>query len=253
MSQVPSERDVVSTQPTSSPYTHVVFPQRALYTVPEHEMESPAGPTAAPCSSAVVPDPGAIPMSQLVYIRESSFSSTRSQGYGPEAWYPQKMQRHENWNRHHQAGRWMTPVRIALNIGTLMASVAIVGLLAQALVLHQKLRHVRQFSGTDDAWPKHLSLSASIFLLSSASMNIVKSATFLVIEVHRKNRTHNNRFLVICTSCSALMAAIWIAASVFAEVNKKSEGSFAVWACARSDAVFNLIVPYGQICNEEVG
>jgi hypothetical protein len=143
-------------------------------------------------------------------------------------------------------------VHLTLHLVSFAASVAIVVLLAQALMSHQNLRHVRQFSGADNAWPKPMSLSASILLLSVAVMNIVKSATFLVVEACCSTRRHNNTFFIVMTACSALLAAAWISAIVFLETNRQDDNNFATWACARSDATINAVVPYGAICSEEV-
>jgi hypothetical protein len=97
-----------------------------------------------------------------------------------------------------------------------------------------------------------MSFTASIILLTAASVNVVKSASSFVVEVYYRTRPYSHRLLVVSTVSSVTMAAIWVAASVFVEVNRRNNEDFATWSCARSEAVFNQIVPYKAICDEEV-
>jgi hypothetical protein len=188
----------------------------------------------------------------LLNMNNSPPTSAPSQAHGPRASFLHDMKKPENKIPRHRAYCWTIFASLALHLFNLAASIAVVALLAQALSLHHKLRHVRQFSGADSAWPKNLSLTGSIVLLSAAATNVVKSTTFLVVEVHQRIRPHSNMFLIVLTACSAVMVAIWVSACVFAEMNRRSNEDFATWACARSDAPFNQVVPYGAICNQEV-
>jgi hypothetical protein len=185
-------------------------------------------------------------------MNSSAPTSAPSQAYGPRASFLHDVKKPENkipWRRAH---RWTIFASLALHLFNLAASTVVVALLAQALSSHHKLRHIRQFSGVDSAWPKNLSLTGSIVFLAAAATNLVKSAIFLMVEVHQRIHPHSNMFLIVLTACSAVMVAIWVSACVFVEMNRQSNEDFATWACARSDAPFNQVVPFGAICNEEV-
>ncbi len=251
MDHLPFNRDGRESRAAFSPPSHCLFPQRTLYTVPEQETESCVGPQSARHSSHLSGLRGG-PESQSLSMNTFLLSPTRSKAQEPAEWFPYEMQKLENHHARRRAYRWLMPVRLVLHIVNLAASIAIVTLLAQALISHQRLRFVRQFSGAGNAWPKNMSLAASLILLLAAIANVVKSVTFLIMEAHLRTRQHSNTFLVISTACSALMAAVWVPACVYVEINRQNNDDFATWACARSDAAFNQIVPYKKICNEEV-
>lgn len=254
MVHLPFRRDRFEHRADLSPPSHCTFSSRTLYTVPEHETETFAGTEPVQHHYSSSPSsPSSGHQNRFLNMRDSSHSLTPSQAHQPRAWFGCALQKPENqisWRR--RAHPWTTSSQLALHIISFAASIATVTLLAQALISHQKLRHIRQFSGADNAWPKHMSLTAGIILLAAASANVVKSASFFVVEVYCRTRPHSNKLLVVSTACSLSMAAFWISASVFAEINRQNDENFATWACARSDAAFNQVVPYRAICNEEV-
>ena len=253
MDHLPFSRDTLDHRATLSSSFHCTFPQRTLYPVPEHETKNFAGTNPLQYNS--LPAPPSLKnerQSRLLNVNNSSMSSNHSQLHEPREWFRRMMQKPENQNSRYPAHRWRTPVYLIFHVVSLAASTAIVALIAQALISHQKLRHVRQFSGAENAWPRKMSLTASNILLTAAGVNVVKATTCSGIEVYHRTKPYSNRFLILSTVCSALMASIWVPASVFAETNRQSDDDFTTWACARSDAAFNQVIPYGAICHEEV-
>jgi hypothetical protein len=249
MNQSPLSTAESTHQILSSLPSHIHFPHR-LSPVPEHEMGSygNTSPDQQPLSSLrALTHKG-----QFLQNRSFSPSRTPTSANISIAWSANEMQKPVDHNLQRRMHLWTMSVHLTLHLVSFAASVAIVVLLAQALMSHQNLRHVRQFSGADNAWPKPMSLSASILLLSVAGMNIVKSATFLVVGACCNTRRHKNTFFIVMIACSALLAAAWIPAIVFLETNRQDDNNFATWACARSDAAINAVVPYGAICSEEV-
>lgn len=238
---------------TLSSSFHCTFPQRTLYPVPEHETENFTGTNSLQCNSSTAPfslQNGH--QSRFLSMKNSSRSSNHSQPHETWAWFRRALQKPEDQHARHRAYRWKTPVYLVLHVVNLATSTAIMALIAQALISHRKVRQVRQFSGTDNAWPRNMTLTASYILLAAAGANVLKAATCSGIEVHHRARPYSNRFLILSTVCSALMAAIWVPASMFVETQRQSDNDFATWACARSDAAFNQVIPYKTICNEEV-
>ncbi len=232
---------------------HCTFPQRTLYPVPEHEMENRAGTNPLQYDFSTAPSSlknGH--QSQFLSMSNSSTSSNHAQSHKSRAWFRLVLQKLENQDARRRAHGWRTSVYLVLHVVSLAASTAIIALIAQALISHRKTRHIRQFSGADNAWPRNMSLIASNILLTVASANVLKAATCSGIEIHHWARPYRNRFLVLSAVCSALMATMWVPAFVIAEIYRKSDNDFAAWACARSDAAFNQVIPYKAICNEEV-
>jgi hypothetical protein len=254
MDHQPSSQDGFNGRPASAAPSHCTFPSRKLYPVPESEAEIFAGSKSVHYDhSSTLPGPRDGNLDRVWNIEDSSYSSTYPQAHRSRAWFSCPLQKPEDpINRRCRAYHWTTPARLILHVVNFAASLAMVILLAQALISHRKLRHVRQFSGADNAWPKEMSFTASIILLTAASVNVVKSASSFVVEVYYRTRPHSHRLLVVSTVSSVTMAAIWVAASVFVEVNRRNNEDFATWSCARSEAVFNQIVPYRAICDEEV-
>ncbi len=233
--------------------SHGVFPQRSLYTVPEQDAES-WDSHSIQYSSSTLAGPENDPERHWPNTKDLTHSHTPSQAHGLPSWLVHLMQKPEDPPSRRQAHRWTTSLHLILHLFNFAASIAIVALVGHALISHGTSRHIRQFGGADNAWPKSMSLQASIILLSAASTNVVKSAAFFAAEVRNKIRTYNKKdmFLIITAACSTTMAAIWVAASVFVEINRQRHDNFATWACARSDATLNQVVPYRAICNEEV-
>ncbi len=232
---------------------HCTFPQRHLYPVPEHETDNFSGANPLQYNASTAPSSlknGR--QSQFLSMSNFSMSSNHSELHESRAWFRRGLPRPENRNAGRRVHRWRTSVYLVLHFISLAASTAIVALIAQALISHRKVQHVRQFSGTDNAWPRNMSLTASTILLSAAVANVVKAATCSGIEAHHWARPYNDRFLGLSAIFSALMAIMWIPASVIAEINRKRDNDFATWSCARSGAAFNQVIPYRAICNEEV-
>jgi hypothetical protein len=254
MNHHPSSRHGLAEGPALTPPSHCTFPPRALYTVPEYEAETFAGSKPAQHGpSSILSGHRDGDRDRDWNMRDSSHSWTYPQAQQSRAWFSCAPQKPEDATAQLcRAYQWTTPARLLFHVISFAASLATVTLLAQALISHRKLRHIRQFSGADNAWPKHMSFTASIVLLAAASVNIVKSASSFVVEVYYRTRSHSNRLLIVSTVSSVSMAAIWVAVSVFVEANRRSNEDFATWSCARSEAVFNQIVPYRAICNEEV-
>jgi hypothetical protein len=254
MDYQPSSRDGFTGRPTSTLPSHCTFPSRKLYPVPEYEAEIFAGSKSAQHDdSSTLPGPRDGDLDRDWNMRDSSRSSTSPQAHRLRAWFSCPLEKSEDpIGQNCRAYQWTTPARLVLHVVSFAASLATVTLLAQALIAHRKLRYVRQFSGADNAWPKEMSFTASIILLAAASVNVVKSASFFVVEIYYRTRSHSNMLLVVSTASSITMAAIWVAVSVFVEVNRRNNEDFATWSCARSEAVFNEIVPYRAICDEEV-
>ncbi|KAF7510366.1 hypothetical protein GJ744_006862 [Endocarpon pusillum] len=253
MHHLPLTRETLGHGTTLSSSFHCTFPQRTLYPVPEYETENSAGTNPLQYNSS--PAPPSVKngrQSQLRNVNNFSMSSNQSQSHVSRAWFRRMMQKPDNQNSERRAHRWRTPVYLIFHVVSLVASTAIVALIAQALISHQKLRHVRQFSGAENAWPRKMSLTASNILLTAAGVNVLKATTCSGIEVHHRTKPYSNRFLILSTVCSALMASMWVPTSVFAEVKRQSDDDFVTWACARSDTAFNQVIPYGAICHEEV-
>ena len=252
MNHLPSKRDAFGYRAASSPPPYCTFPQRIIRTVPEDETESSASqyPPQNPSSTLSVAKNNHD--SQPLSMEDFSTHPMHPRPHKPKAWLARQIPMPEGPNAWRRAYRWTMPAHLALHIVSFAASIAIVVLLAQALISHQNLRQIRQFSGVNNAWPKRISLTANIILLCVASTTVVKSAGCLVLELHLKTRPHSNSFLIASTTCSAFLAIVWTAATVFAEVDRQSDENLATWACARSDAAINQIIPYKAICSEEV-
>jgi len=254
MDYQPSSRDGFAERPASTHPSHCTFPSRTLYPVPEYEAKIFAGSKSVQHNhSSTLAGPRDGDLDRDWNMRDSSHSSTQPQAHRLRAWFSSPSQKSEDpIGQRCRAFQWTTPARLVLHVVNFAASLAMVTLLAQALISHRKLRYIRQFSGADNAWPKEMSFTASIILLAAASVNVVKSASSFVVEIYYRARSHSNRLLVVSTASSVTMATIWVAVSVFVEVNRRNDDDFATWSCARSEAVFNQIVPYRAICDEEV-
>lgn len=242
---------------TFPPPSQRTFPLRPLYTVPEHETGSCSGQYPAqhffsPLSTHSTPR--VFHENQRLNPKDLPPSWTPFQNDESTGWFANMTQTAKNQCARRRAHRWIMSTQLALHLINFASSLAILALIAQALISHQKLRHIRQFSGADNAWPQKMSLAPSFLLLFAASTNVVKSAAFLAVEVLKGSKPSGNLYLfrIVSTACSVLMAAIWVPASVFVEINRQKTDSFTTWACARSDAAFNQIVPYRAICTEEV-
>lgn len=253
MDHLPFTRETLDHGTTLSSSFHLPFPQRTLYPVPEYETKNFAGTKPVQYNSS--PAPPSVKngrQSQLLNANNFSMSSKHSQSHVLSTWSRRIMQKPENQNSGCRAHGWRTPVYLIFHVFSLAASTAIVALIAQALISHQKLRHVRQFSGAENAWPRNMSLTASNILLTAAGVNVLKATTCSGIEFHHRTKPYSNRFLILSTVCSALMASIWVSASALVEIKRQSDNDFVTWACARSDTAFNQVIPYGAICHEEV-
>ena len=237
----------------SSLPSHRPFPRRTLFTVPENETESCANLSSSrsPSPPHLVPSNGHATQSPSRELDSCSFNSPPA--YAPTPQFAQESQTFEKQGaRRRRACGWIIPARLVLHIITFAASITIIGLLAQALLSHRRLRQVRQFNGSDSAWPKQMSLTPSIVLLSVASTGVVKSAICVMAEAQRRSRLQSPLFLFGLTASSAAMGALWLLTAIFVETKGRSSDDFATWACARSGAAVNQIVPYSTICNEVV-
>jgi hypothetical protein len=253
MSQLFFQRSGSASRASPSLPSHYSFPQRTLYTVPEHELESCASASPARLKPASPYSPRSDHGSQSLNVRDSSHSLTSSRLSDPRPSFAEEAQKPVDQGSPRRACGWTCAPRTVLHLVNLVASITILVLVAQALRSHRKLRRIRQLNGADNPWPKNMSFTPSIVLLSVGSAGVIKSAAFLVAEVRHRTKVHNSMFLIILTVCSAVMAAIWVSATVFVEMKRQNDDNFTTWACARSDAAVNHIIPYRMICDEEVG
>jgi hypothetical protein len=252
MKYLPFRRDLPHSDAASSLSFHASFPQQTLYTVPEHELDNSASLSTyhQPSSTLCVPKNDHQGHSLNRENHSQSWTSSRTHPSTPR--FTDETQTSIKQGTQRRACGWTVPPRIALHIINLAASATIIGLLAQALLSHRKLRRIRQFNGSDSAWPKQMSLTPSIILLSVASTGVFKSAVCLMAEVCCRKRLQSLSFLGMLTASSAVMGAMWLSITVFVEMKRQNHDDFATWACARSDAAVNQIVPYKAICEEEV-
>lgn len=254
MNYVPFRQDHHPSGAVSPLPSRFPFLQRTLFTVPENEVKSgadlhsPRSPSSPhfmvrTCHERQQPSGG---------LGSSSSESPPAYELTPEfAEGSQTLEKRDSGRR--RACGWIIPTCWTLHIITLAASITIVGLLAQALRSHQKLRQIRQFNGSDSAWPSDMSLTPSIVLLSVGATSVVKCFICMMVEAQRRTRLQSPLFLLGLTASSAAMAAFWLSAAIFMETKGRNSDDFATWACARSDAAVNQIVPYRTICNEVVG
>jgi hypothetical protein len=225
------------------------FPPRVLYAVPENESvhgEDTCGALDSqhtPLGSRNTGEGRWTSLKRL--IRLSHRPKTPSSG----SWMVDDLEKPIG---RRPSGQWVNIARGVLHFINLAAGVTVITLLAHALVLHHQLRHIRQFNGADSAWPKQMSLTPTILLLSIASAGVVKACIFLVLEIFPRFSRRGNFFLIFSTACAVELAAGWMSAIVVAELKKGKENDFTTWACARADASSNQVIPYGSICTEEV-
>ena len=253
MTHLPFRRDLFHSDAASSPYLNPVFPQRTLHTISEHELDNPTNVSTSQERSSSPCVPTDSRQAHSLNMELLSQSLTSSSAHAPTSHSTNGTETSGNQGDGcRQACGWTILARLVLHIISLAASVTVIGLLAQALLTHRKLRQIRQFNGSDSAWPRQMSLTPSILLLSVASTSVAKSVISIMADVHRRKRSQSFRFLVALAGGSFVIGAIWVSTGFFIEEKRKNSDDFTTWSCVRSDAAVNQIVPYKAICDEQV-
>lgn len=241
MNPFPAKEESVS--PISSPQTSYYYVPHQLCTVPEDETLSCAEFSPVQPSPSTLNDGRTGAEVPPYSTRDHEYSSKCPEREEAAAWFEEEPQKSLEQGRRSRATRWIMLARLVLLVVNLAGSTAILAVLVQALLSHQKLRHMGQLNGADNVWPNNMSFTSTTVLLFVAGTSIVKTATFLVADLLHGTRPRSNLFLAIMTTSAVLMAAAWVVSIVFAEIDRQNNKNFAAWACARLD---------GAVCKRQV-
>lgn len=148
--------------------------------------------------------------------------------------------------------KWPGVARFILRLMILIASPVIVGLLAHSLAIYHQTHNIN-FSGTEESWPKTLTLFPINLLIAVASISFVASLVALFQSFRSKFSSPITLGDYISIGSSILLIALWIATIVISKQHENSDkADLAWWACRKKSSPDNHMVGYNVICQEQV-